>query len=42
MLIPDQQIRSTVADGWVTLEGVVAYLSESEDAERAICLASGV
>jgi osmotically-inducible protein OsmY len=36
VLIPDQQIRSTVADGWVTLEGVVAYLSESEDAERAV------
>ena len=42
VLVPDQQIRSTVADGWVTLEGVVAYLSEREDAERAVLNLSGV
>jgi len=42
VLVPDHQIRSTVADGWVTLEGVVAYLSEREDAERAVRNLSGV
>jgi osmotically-inducible protein OsmY len=36
VLVPDQQIRSTVANGWVTLTGAVTYLSEREDAEKAI------
>jgi osmotically-inducible protein OsmY len=36
VLVPDQQIRSTVSDGWVTLVGFVTYLSEREDAEKAV------
>jgi len=42
VLVPDKQIQSTVSDGWVTLEGKVDYLSEVEDAERAVRQLSGV
>ncbi len=42
VLVPDKQIQSTVSDGWVTLEGKVDYLSEVEDAERAVRHLSGV
>jgi osmotically-inducible protein OsmY len=34
--VPDTRITSTVADGWVTLEGSVDSLREREDAERAV------
>src|SRR6266540_2195379 len=34
--IPQQHITTTVADGWVTLEGKVGSLIEREDAEHAI------
>jgi osmotically-inducible protein OsmY len=33
---------STVSDGWVTLEGTVSQLGESEDAERAVQHLRGV
>lgn len=41
-LVPNEQIKSTVSDGWVTLEGNVNYWREREDAERAILRLSGV
>jgi osmotically-inducible protein OsmY len=41
-LVPNELIRSTVADGWVTLEGDVDYWREREDAERAILRLAGV
>jgi len=41
-LVPDDQIQSTVSDGWVTLEGEVNYWRESTDAERAIRRLAGV
>ncbi len=41
-LVPNEQIRSTVADGWVTLEGSVQYLREREDAERTVRYLLGV
>ena len=41
-LVPNEQIKSTVSDGWVTLEGNVNYCREREDAERAILRLSGV
>jgi osmotically-inducible protein OsmY len=34
-LVPDERIRSTVADGWVTLEGEADFWHQSEAAERA-------
>jgi osmotically-inducible protein OsmY len=40
--VPDQQIRSTVAHGIVTLEGVVSHGNERFDAERAIERLAGV
>ena len=42
VLVPDKLIQSTVSDGWVTLEGKVSYLTEVEDAERAVRQLSGV
>jgi osmotically-inducible protein OsmY len=41
-LVPDQDIRSTVSDGLVTLEGQVYTLRQKEDAARAIRRVSGV
>jgi osmotically-inducible protein OsmY len=41
-LVPNEQITSTVSDGWVTLEGGVDYWREREDAERAILRLNGV
>lgn len=41
-LVPDNQIQSTVSDGWVTLAGEVDYGRERIDAERAIRCLSGV
>jgi len=40
--VPDQQIRSTVSHGIVTLEGVVSHGNERFDAERAIERLAGV
>lgn len=42
VLVPDKKIRSTVANGWVTLEGEVDNLIESDDAERAVRRLQGV
>lgn len=41
-LVPNEQISSTVSDGWVTLAGDVNYWREREDAERAILRLTGV
>lgn len=41
-LVPERRIRSTVTDGWVTLEGDVDYGSQKEDAERAVRYLAGV
>ncbi len=40
--VADQKIRSTVSDGWVTLEGEISTLREKEDAARAIRGLAGV
>jgi osmotically-inducible protein OsmY len=40
--VPDQKFRSTVTEGFVTLEGEVATLREKEDAEAAIRNLTGV
>lgn len=40
--VPDQRIRSSVSEGWVTLEGEVEYLREREDAARVVRRLGGV
>jgi osmotically-inducible protein OsmY len=40
--VPDEKISSTVADGWVTLEGTVDRSSQRTDAERAVRNLTGV
>jgi osmotically-inducible protein OsmY len=42
VFVPDQHIRSSVSDGWVTLEGEVEFLREREDAGRAVRRLGGV
>ena len=42
VFVPDQRIRTTVARGWVTLEGEVDYLSQRDDCERTIRNLAGV
>ena len=42
VFVPDQQIRSTVSDGRVTLEGQVNSLAQKRNAERAVRALSGV
>ncbi|HEX5081068.1 MAG TPA: BON domain-containing protein [Blastocatellia bacterium] len=42
VLVPSDRIHSTVANGWVTLEGEVEYCSERADAERAVSRLTGV
>lgn len=42
VLVPSDQIHTTVANGWVTLEGDVEYFRERVDAERAITHLPGV
>lgn len=42
VFIPDTQIRTTVSQGWVTLEGEVEYHSQRSDAERALRDLAGV
>ena len=34
--VPDKKLRSTVQDGWVTLEGGVDLWSQRQDAERVV------
>ena len=41
-LVPDEQIRSTVSEGWVTLEGEVNLWRERQDAERTVLRLEGV
>lgn len=42
VLVPHQQIRSTVSDGVVVLDGEVEYLTQRDDAEKAIRHLAGV
>lgn len=42
VFVPDQKIRSTVTNGWVTLEGEVEYLREREDAGLVVRNLAGV
>ncbi len=42
VFVPEQQITSTVTDGWVTLAGTVERWSQRDDAERAIRNLTGV
>ncbi len=42
VLVPDQQIHSTVENGWVTLKGEVEFYNERVDAERAVSVLTGV
>jgi osmotically-inducible protein OsmY len=41
-LVPHERIQSTVAEGFVTLDGEVATLREKEDAEAALRNLSGI
>jgi osmotically-inducible protein OsmY len=41
-LVPDERIKSTVSDGWVTLEGDVDFWREREDAEQTVLRLVGV
>lgn len=41
-LVPDEQIQSTVSDGWVTLEGEVGLWRERQDAETSVLRLEGV
>ena len=38
----DEKIRSTVSEGWVSLEGELSTLREKEDAERVVRVLAGV
>jgi len=40
--VPDEKIRSTVSNGWVTLEGEVEQWTQREDARRAVERLTGV
>jgi len=42
VFVPEEQITSTVTEGWVTLEGTVERWSQREDAERAVRNLTGV
>jgi osmotically-inducible protein OsmY len=41
-LVPNERIRSTVSDGWVTLEGGVDFFHQREDAELSVLRLEGV
>lgn len=41
-LVPDERIKSTVSDGWVTLEGDVDFWQQREDAELSALRLEGV
>jgi osmotically-inducible protein OsmY len=42
VVVPDEQIQSTVADGWVTLEGEVDTWHERDAADRAVRHLTGI
>ena len=42
VLVPHEQIHSTIANGWVTREGEVENWNQREDAKRAIRNLSGI
>jgi len=42
VFVPNEQLTSTVTDGWVTLAGPVERWSQREDAERAVRNLAGV
>jgi osmotically-inducible protein OsmY len=42
VLIPDERITTTVADGWVTLTGTLEFAYQRDDAARAIRNLTGV
>ena len=41
-LVPDERIKSTVSDSWVTLEGDVDFWRERDEAERTVLRLDGV
>ena len=41
-LVPDERIKSSVSDGWVTLEGDVDFWHQRQDAERTVLRLEGV
>ncbi len=41
-LVPDEQIRSTVTNGWVTLEGELETISQRDEVQRAVMYLQGV
>ena len=41
-LVPDERIKSTVSDGWVTLEGDVDFWRQRQDAEQTVLRLEGV
>jgi osmotically-inducible protein OsmY len=41
-LVPDERIKSTISDGWVTLEGDVDFWHQREVAERTVLRLEGV
>lgn len=41
-LVPDERIKSTVSDGWVTLEGDVDFWRQRDDAENTVLRLEGV
>jgi osmotically-inducible protein OsmY len=41
-LVPDERIKSTVSDGWVTLEGDVDFWHQRQDAELSVLRLEGV
>jgi osmotically-inducible protein OsmY len=42
VFVPEARIRTTVADGWVSLEGEVDYGTHREDADRVVRNLAGV
>lgn len=42
VLVPDERIRSSVSEGWVTLEGDVDFWAQRDDAEAAVRNLTGV
>jgi osmotically-inducible protein OsmY len=40
--VPHQRLRTTVSNGWVTLQGTVEHQSQREAAERAVRNVAGV
>jgi osmotically-inducible protein OsmY len=41
-LVPDERIKSTVSEGWVTLQGDVDFWQQREDAELSVLRLEGV